>query len=67
MPSMSYCKFENTSGELSQCLGAMEEATTEQELLEGASEYERSAYERLAEQCEYFVRLWAELKRGREG
>lgn len=59
MPSMSYCMFQNTTLEMDQILGAMEESSTLADLkLRG---YERDAFFQLAEQCRNFLALAEEL------
>ena len=59
MPSMSYCMFQNTTLEMDQILGAMEESSTLADLkLRG---YERDAFYQLAEQCRNFLALAEEL------
>jgi len=59
MPSMSYCMFQNTTLEMDQILGAMEESSTLAGLkLRG---YERDAFFQLAEQCKQFLALAEEL------
>ena len=55
MPSMSYCAFENTSGEMSQVLNKMSDARDIDDL--DMNEYEQRAFRSLYEQCqEYIVR-----------
>ena len=56
MPSMSYCMFENTSIEMDQILGTLDEAFEEGTSLELRGE-EKSAYERLIHQCQRFLKL----------
>lgn len=59
MPSMSYCMFQNTTLEMDQILGAMEESSTLADLkLRG---YERDAFFQLAEQCKQFLALAEDL------
>ena len=59
MPSMSYCMFQNTTLEMDQILGAMEESSILADLkLRG---YERDAFYQLAEQCRKFLALAEEL------
>ena len=59
MPSMSYCMFQNTTLEMDQILGAMEESSTLADLkLRG---YERDAFFQLAEQCKQFLARAEEL------
>ena len=42
MPSMSYCMFENTASEMGQCLEAMENAESLEDL--DLNQYERQAF-----------------------
>ena len=53
MPSMSYCMFENTESELGQCVGAMEEAETLQDL--DMNQYEQQAFYRMWDLCRTFL------------
>lgn len=53
MPSMSYCKFENTEIDLSQCVAAMEEASTLGDL--DMNEYEKQAFNRMWDLCRQFL------------
>ena len=53
MPSMSYCLFENTAGELSRCVGRMEDAATLQDL--DFNEYERRAFMEMFRTCRDFL------------
>lgn len=53
MPSMTYCMFENTEGELSQCVEAMEQAENIGEL--DMSEYEWQAFSRMFRLCRTFL------------
>ena len=59
MPSMSYCVFENTSGDLSQCLNKMSDATTIDDL--DMNEYEQRAFRDLYEQCQEYIMRYKEL------
>jgi hypothetical protein len=58
MPSMSYCKFENASNDLGQCLDAMEEAGTIEDL--DLNQYEQDAFRAMYDMCKQYV---AEYKR----
>ena len=64
MPSMSYCKFENTLNELEQCMTAIEEARRPADL--DQSSYEDAAMHDLRAMCEEFIheydRLFPEQK-----
>ena len=53
MPSMTYCMFENTEGELNQCVEAMEQAENIGEL--DMSEYEWQAFSRMFRLCRTFL------------
>ena len=44
MPSMSYCLFENTAGELDRCVERMQEADSLADLVSDMSEYEERAF-----------------------
>ena len=59
MASMSYCMFENTSIELDQVVGAMEEAMTWEDL--DLNSYERTAKEKLFDLCEQYISLYTKL------
>lgn len=53
MPSMSYCKFENTLTELEQCMTALEEARRPSDL--DQSSHEDDAMQDLRQMCEEFI------------
>ena len=53
MTSMSYCMFENTLAELGQCVGAMEEASSMEEL--DLNEYEQRAFYAMWDLCRTFL------------
>ena len=59
MTSMSYCMFENTTQEMNQLLGAMEEAETMEEL--DLNSYEQEAFSQLVLQCQEFLTLAEKL------
>lgn len=59
MASMSYCMFENTSNEMNQLLGAMDEVSNISDL--NLNNYERIAYRNLLTQCEAFLEEAARL------
>ena len=50
---MTYCMFENTEGELSQCIEAMEQADKIGEL--DMSNYERASFDRMWRLCRTFL------------
>ncbi len=53
MPSMSYCKFENTSIDLSQCVTAMENARDVDGL--DLNSYEQDAYLEMYALCKAYI------------
>lgn len=59
MSNMSYCRFENTSNDLQDCINAMDEAATVADL--DLSSYEEAAFDRMAEQCQRFLALHESL------
>jgi len=59
MPSMSYCVFENTSGDLSQCLHKMSDARDIDDL--DMNEYEQRAFRDLYKQCQEYIARYREL------
>lgn len=59
MSNMSYCMFENTFGDLKDCVVAMEEACTMDEL--DLSAYERKAMDRMKDLCERFLSQYEHL------
>jgi hypothetical protein len=48
---MSYCRFENTYGDLKDCLRALEDAGSVERLIEEASEYEKPYIKKLLSLC----------------
>jgi len=64
MPSMSYCKFENTLMDFEQCTAALEEARRPADL--DQSSYEDDAMHNLRARCQEFIweydRLFPEEK-----
>ena len=53
MPSMSYCKFENTENEMRQCIEAMADAYSMEDL--EMNDYEKRAFARLFDLCYAFI------------
>ena len=53
MPSMSYCMFENTAAELDQCIEAMENAESIEEL--DLNQYEQQAFYAMFRKCRDFL------------
>ena len=56
MPSMSYCMFENTAGEMSQCLNRVEDNLDNDEFIRDMSEYERDGIMELVRLAKLFAR-----------
>ena len=59
MPSMSYCAFENTSGEMDQVLNKMSDARDIDDL--DMNEYEQRSFRDLYEQCQEYITRYREL------
>jgi len=59
MSNMSYCRFENTSSDLQDCVSAMEEAETLKEM--DLSTYELSAMKRMAQTAQEFLEHYDRL------
>lgn len=59
MSNMSYCRFENTSGDLQDCVNAMEEAETLAEM--DLSKYEQAAMKRMVETAQEFLEHYDRL------
>ena len=55
MPSMSYCRFENTLGDLAACVGDMQEARTLKHLTRQMSSYEERAFYAMWNVCREFL------------
>ena len=53
MPSMSYCRFENTLGEIAACVEAMENAETLDDL--DMNDYEKRAFYAMWNTCRSFL------------
>jgi hypothetical protein len=62
MPNMSYCMFENTAGDLSQCVEAMYEAGTLEDL--DLNQYEKVGIQDLYRLCKSFIQEYDRLKEG---
>ena len=56
---MTYCMFENTVGELSQCIEAMEQANDIEAL--DLNDYEQPCYDQLAEMCKSYIQEYDRL------
>ena len=63
MPSMSYCMFENTAGEMSQCLDRIEDNLDNDEFLRDMNSYERDGIMELLRLVKRFARHDGFLRR----
>lgn len=59
MSNMSYCRFENTCNDLQDCLYAMQEADSVEEM--DLNKYEMAAIQRMRDQCQDFLDRYAEM------
>ena len=67
MSNMSYCRFENTYRDVSDCVSAIEDAVEEgisfEDFVKGlSSEQERESFYLMRSYCETFIELFDELK-----
>ena len=60
MANMSYCKFENTSRDLDDCVGTMAEKM-EDLASANLNEYELRAFHRMKDLCDQFLEEYARL------
>jgi len=61
MPSMSYCVFENTSGDLGRCLDKMEQFCFGHGEMD-MNEYELRAFHRMYTQCKDFIQMYEQFE-----
>ena len=65
MANMSYCRFENTYGDMKDCVTAMEEAMDEgvslKEFVREMSTDERSAFQRMAALCKRMMEAYKDM------
>ena len=59
MGNMSYCRFENTSVDLDDCIEAIENGNINE-----LSEYEIRGILNLRDQAKYIVELWSDIEEG---
>lgn len=59
MSNMSYCRFENTSEDLQDCLYAMQEADSIESM--NLNQYEQAAISRMRDQCQEFLDMYAAM------
>ena len=62
MPSMTYCMFENTEMELSQCVANMEEAKSFEDL--DLNDYERASFHHMWRLCREYLYEYERLTTG---
>ena len=67
MSNMSYCQFENTAGDLSQCIATVGNAVDDdmsfQDFVDSlSSDHEVWAFDRLYRNCKAFVKAYEEMK-----
>ena len=72
MANMSYCRFENTTSDLDDCLSVLQEALDEGVSLKDfhkslSSEYERRALRRMIAICEEIVNTTEQMEELEEG
>jgi hypothetical protein len=61
MSNMSYCRFENTTKDMWECIDALEEADWNMDSLKlDASEYEQPAMDRFIKLCRRVVKVMGE-------
>lgn len=63
MPSMSYCMFENTAGEMSACLNQLEDNLDNPDFLRDMNQYERDGIMELLMLAKRFARYESRLNR----
>jgi len=61
MSNMSYCRFENTSTDLKDCVLTMEEELNDAGDLEELGEYELRAFHQMKDLCERFLEAYERL------
>ena len=68
MSNMSYCRFQNTSNDLQDCIDSLDNFdASEEEGLSSLSENERRAAEDMYQQCETYIRIFEEAEEEEEG
>lgn len=61
MANMSYCRFENTLGDLADCVEVMSEVNYGNKKSLNLNQYEIPAFHRLAEMCREYLELYETL------
>lgn len=59
MSNMSYCRFQNTSEDLRDCIFAMEDADNLEEMK--LDKFENAAIQSMRDQCQQFLDLYTQL------
>lgn len=67
MGNMSYCRFQNTSHDLQDCIDALENYENDsEEGYKNLSKAEKDAADSMREQCETYIRLYDEATNAEE-
>jgi len=60
MSNMSYCRYENTSRDLQDCIDNLDDPQYEDESYTKLSHEEKRACDEMRQQCETFIRIYDE-------
>lgn len=70
MSNMSYCRFQNTSKDLQDCIDALdnyiEDMLEDEDELTNLSKNEKRAAEDMRQQCETYIRIFDEAEEAKE-
>ena len=70
MSNMSYCRFQNTSNDLQDCIDALdnyvEDTLEDEDGLTNLSKNEKRAAEDMRQQCETYIRIYDEAEEAKE-
>lgn len=70
MSNMSYCRFQNTSNDLQDCIDALdnyiEDMLEDEDELTNLSKNEKRAAEDMRQQCETYIRIFDEAEEAKE-
>lgn len=70
MSNMSYCRFQNTSNDLQDCIDALdnyvEDTLEDEDGLTNLSKNEKRAAEDMRQQCETYIRIFDEAEEAKE-
>ena len=62
MGNMSYCRFQNTSGDLQDCIDSLENYDSEEDKgYKNLSKEEKRKADEMREQCETYIRIYDEV------